>query len=153
MRNGNFKFSILAAAQQLDYHSKKSCCFVYGNRKLKANVQLEAKEEPVLLGKNELEERQEDKYLGDMMSSLGRGESVKETVKERTGKVKGAMYEIRAVLHGGWNRYLRDLHCAISSDQLCLQILRNTQKTSYMSFRIYLGGFFSKYHSLHTAGH
>jgi hypothetical protein len=70
---------------------------VYGPDRFKAKVQLEALEEPVQLGKDIIQEKQEEKYLGDILSSLGLSASVRATVKDRTAKVKGSIYELRAV--------------------------------------------------------
>ena len=56
-------------------------------------MKLESKEDAIKLGKDILHEKDEEKYLGDVLSSGGLAESVQATVKERTGKVKGAIYE------------------------------------------------------------
>ena len=97
VRAGNIKFSSLAKEKQLKYHPQKSCYLVYGPEDFKAKVELEALEEPVLLGKEVIHEKQEEKYLGDILSSQGLSASVRATVKDRTAKVKGAIYELRAV--------------------------------------------------------
>ena len=44
-----------------------------------------------------LYEKQEEKYLGDILSSLGLAVSVQATVKHKTGKVKGSIFELRSV--------------------------------------------------------
>ena len=98
VRAGNIKFASLAAVKQLKYHQKKSCYLVYGPENFKAKVQMEAEEEPVMLGKNVIHEKPEEKYLGDIFSSEGLAESVAATVKERTPKVKASIYELRAVV-------------------------------------------------------
>lgn len=67
VRAGNIKFSSLAKEKQLKYHPKKSCYLVYGPDSFKAKVQLEALEEPVQLGKDIIQEKQEEKYLGDIL--------------------------------------------------------------------------------------
>ena len=43
-------------------------------------------------------EKEEEKYLGDILSSQGLSASVRATVKDRTGKVKGSLYELRVVM-------------------------------------------------------
>ena len=82
-RAGNAKFSSLAAEKQLSYHPKKSCYLVFGSEMYKATVNMETDEEPIMLGKVKLTEKTEEKYLGDVLSSLGLAESVEATVKER----------------------------------------------------------------------
>ena len=94
MRAGNLKFASLAAGKQLKYHPRKSCYLVYDPDNFKAKVNLEALEEPVMLGTSPLEDLQEENYLGDILSSKGLTESVEATVKERTAKVKGSLYEL-----------------------------------------------------------
>ena len=97
VRAGNIKFSSLAKEKQLKYHPQKSCYLVYGPEDFKAKVELEALEEPVLLGKEVIHEKQEEKYLGDILSSQGLSASVRATVKDRTAKLRGPIYELRAV--------------------------------------------------------
>ena len=55
-------------------------------------------EHSVMLRKAMIREKKEEKYLGDVFSSLGLTESVAATVSERTGKVKGSIYELRALI-------------------------------------------------------
>ena len=59
---------------------------------------MENTEEPVMLGKKNFHEKQEEKYLGDIFSSEGLAESVDATAKEKTPKVKSSIYELRAVV-------------------------------------------------------
>ena len=98
VRAGNLKFASLAAEKQLKYHQKKSCYLVYGPDNYKAQVKLEALEEPVMLGKSPLQEQELEKYLGDLLDSQGLAESVEATVKDRNAKVKGSLYELRALV-------------------------------------------------------
>ena len=49
-------------------------------------------------GKDVIHEKEQEKYLGDILSSLGLSASVRATVKDRTAKVKGSIYELRAVV-------------------------------------------------------
>ena len=51
-----------------------------------------------MLGKSVIAEKQEEKYLGDILSSEGLAKSVQCTVKDREGKVKGSIYELRAII-------------------------------------------------------
>ena len=71
---------------------------MYGPDWFKSKVELEAEEEPVLLGKDVIHEKEQEKYLGDILSSLGLSASVRATVKDRTAKVKGSIYELRAIV-------------------------------------------------------
>ena len=97
-RAGNAKFSSLAAEKQLNFHPKKSCYLVFGTERFKAEVKMDAEEEPIMLGKVQLSKKVEEKYLGDVLSSLGLPQSVEATVKEREAKIKGSIYELRALI-------------------------------------------------------
>ena len=97
MRAGNVKFASLAAEKQLQYHQKKSCFLFFGTENYQAKTRLDIKEEPVMLGKSQISEKCEEKYLGDLLSSRVLAESAEATVKDREGKVKGAIYELGAI--------------------------------------------------------
>ena len=60
---------------------------------------MEAEEDPVMLGSKMLLEKSQDKYLGDVFSSQGLSASVEATVKDISPKIKGSIYELRAVTH------------------------------------------------------
>ena len=98
MRAGNHKFSSLAAEKQLSFHPRKSSYLVYGTENFNAKVKMETDEHPVMLGKAIISEKKEETYLGDVFSSLGLTESVAATVSEKTGKVKGSIYELRELM-------------------------------------------------------
>ena len=52
-------------------------------------------ESPVLLGNITLKEKLTDKYLGDILNSMGLSASVDSTIKGREAKIRGAVYELR----------------------------------------------------------
>ena len=98
MRAGNWKFSNLAAEKQLHYHSTKSGYLVYGSEQIKAKARLEAKDAPVMIGEMIVHEKNQEKYLGDILDSRGLVESVEATIKDREAKVKGSIYELRSII-------------------------------------------------------
>ena len=61
----------------------------------KAKVNMDTEEDPITLGKVKLGEKKEEKYLGDILSSLGLADSVEASVEERAAKIKGSIYELR----------------------------------------------------------
>ena len=117
---GNNKLSRLATEKQLKYHTKKSCYLVVGSENYQAKVRLEAKEEPVMLGGKVLEEKAQEKYLGDMLSSEGLSASVESTVKEREGKVKGSIYELRAIVEDFRMQAVSGIESAIDLYESCI---------------------------------
>ena len=94
VRAGNAKFFSLAAEKQLQFHPKKFCYLVIGTEKYKARGRLDAEEEPIRLGRATLGEKKEEKYLGDVLSSMGLAESVEASVRERVAKTKGSIYKL-----------------------------------------------------------
>jgi hypothetical protein len=117
---GNNKFTRLATEKQLKYHAKKSCFLVVGSENFQAKVRLEAEEEPVMLGGKVLVEKAEEKYLGDMLSSEGLAASVESTVKEREGKVKGSIYELRAIVEDFRMQAVSGIESAIYLYESCI---------------------------------
>ena len=63
---------------------------MYGQDSYKSKIELDALEDPVLLGKDVIYEKEEEKYLGNVLISLGLSASVRATTKDRTGKIKGS---------------------------------------------------------------
>ena len=61
-------------------------------------MQKEVKEKPGLLGKIVMKEMTFESYLGDKISSEGLKCSIEATIKDRTGKTKGSIYELRALI-------------------------------------------------------
>ena len=97
MRAGNTKLSCLMLEKQLEIHPLKSCFLIFGTDQFKAASRLDVQESPVMMGKIELKERVTEKYLGDVLSSLGLSASVEATIEDREGKIKGSIYELRAL--------------------------------------------------------
>ena len=54
--------------------------------------------DPIKLDSFVTKEKMVDKYLGDLFSSEGLGESILETIKDRAGKVKTAMMDVKGVM-------------------------------------------------------
>ena len=50
-----------------------------------------------MLGKIVMKEKLQEKYLGDILDSNGLKESVEATIKAREPKIKGSIYELRAL--------------------------------------------------------
>ena len=71
MRARNVKFASLAAGKQLQYHQKKSCFLIFGTENYQAKTRLDIQEEQVMLGRSQISENCEEKYLGDLLSSRG----------------------------------------------------------------------------------
>ena len=73
-----------------------------------------------MLSRKVLEEKYEDKYLGDMLSSRGLADSVDSTVKEREAKVKGSIYELRAIAEDFRMQAVEGIESAIDLYKNCI---------------------------------
>ena len=62
----------------------------------KTNKQLEAM--PLMFGDFLAKRKTSDKYLGQIIDEKGLSASVKATIQERTGKVKGAIYLTKTII-------------------------------------------------------
>ena len=134
-RAGNAKFSSLAAEKQLNFHPKKSCYLVIGTEKFKARARLEAEEEPIKLGKAILGEKEEEKYLGDVISSRGLAESVEASVKERVAKTKGSIYELRALIEDFRMQTIGGMEAAIDLYESCIVPSLLSNASTWMEVR------------------
>ena len=81
---------------------------------------MEAEEEPVKLGAYTLQEKTEEKYLGDIFSSEGLSASIDATIKERAAKIKGSIYELRAVIEDFRMQAVGGMEAAIDLYESCI---------------------------------
>ena len=79
-------------------HATKTCYLLVGSKKWKNKVKEELKARPLMFGSFPLKEKDQDVYLGDVISSEGLGASVEATVNHRMTWVKGAMYEVATII-------------------------------------------------------
>ena len=97
-RAGNYKLSNLFRERLLKCHPTKTCYVLCGSEKWKKSVREELEQSPLKFGDFMMKEKEQDIYLGDVLSSNGLEASVDATVRYRTGKVKGIMYEVAAIM-------------------------------------------------------
>jgi hypothetical protein len=96
---------------------------IYGNQSFQESIRNEIIKEPITLRNILVKEMLEDSYLGDRLSSLGLAASVQATIRDREAKIKGSIYELKAVTEDvrmqyvGGMRYVLDLYtsCILSS--------------------------------------
>lgn len=74
----------------------------------------------MLLSGKVLEERNEEKYLGDILNSQGLAASVESTVKQREAKVKGSIYELRAIVEDFRMQVIGGIESAIDLYESCI---------------------------------
>jgi hypothetical protein len=123
LRAGCVKLDYVLKGKQLQAHPDKSGFLVFGSDKFKAKAEHEVSEAPVMLGSIVLSEKKSEKYMGDILCSEGLRTSVEASIKDRAGKVKGCIYELRALVEDfrmqavGGTRAAIDLYesCIVSS--------------------------------------
>jgi hypothetical protein len=97
-RSGNIKLHMMLSERLLKCHPKKTCFVLIGSRKYKDQIREELKCRPLKFGDFSMMEKNQDMYLGDVLSTNGLGGSVEATVIHRLKTVKGAIYEAAAIL-------------------------------------------------------
>jgi hypothetical protein len=97
-RIGNIKLSAMMDDKMLTCHPTKTCYLVVGTTRYRENIRNEVKKNPLMFGNFMCKEKDNDVYLGDVISSQGLEHSVELTVKKRLGLIRGAMYETSAIM-------------------------------------------------------
>ena len=98
-RETNKKVDKLMKQRGLSLNEDKSICIIIGTKKQKQDATKEIAEEPLICGSFETKEKQEDKWLGQIISAKGLADSVARTVASREGKIKGACLEISIIVN------------------------------------------------------
>ena len=97
-RIGNVKLERMLSERLLSCHPKKTCFVLLGNLQYKKQVRKELETCPLQFGEFEMKEKDQDVYLGDVLSSRGLAASVEATIALRMGRIKFSMYETAAIL-------------------------------------------------------
>ena len=100
-RKTNIKVNILVKQRGLSLNKKKSIILVLGSKKQKENALNILQITPLFCGDVKTKEKQEDRWLGQIISSAGLADSVAKTVVTKEGKIRGACMEI-AVIVNDW---------------------------------------------------
>ena len=61
----------LQQKKTIENPSQERCYLVFGTENYKSKVMLESEEEPIKLGKDILNQKEDEKYFGDVLCSLG----------------------------------------------------------------------------------
>ena len=76
----------------------KTCFIVCGSKKYKQNVMEDLKRNALMFGNFNIKQREYDRYLGQILHGDGLDQSAEATVKERSGRIKGATMEIKGII-------------------------------------------------------
>ena len=95
----NSKVDIVMKQRGLSLNKDKSVCVIIGNKKQKMEATKEIEKDPLLCGDFITKEKEEEKWLGQILSNAGLADCVEKTVVTRTGKIKAACLEIIQVVN------------------------------------------------------
>ena len=88
------KLSYVTEELGQEAHPEKSGYLAIGSKEFKKQVETETNEDPLMFGDFILKRKTSEKYLGDILDENGLAASVESTIRERTGKVRGAVMEL-----------------------------------------------------------
>ena len=108
--------------KQLEGHEDKTSYLIIGNNKFKEDVRRKCEKSPLYFNDFKVKEKISDKYLGDLFHSDGLAASVDATVVDRTGKIKGGMVEIAALLEDFRLQAIGGLMTAWDNLEHCLSL-------------------------------
>ena len=97
-RAGNVKLSGLMDEKGLKCHPGKTVLIAIGTKKFREEVNKEIKQNPIMFGDFQVKSKEEDVYLGDVISARGLEASIEATIRKRSGKVKGEMFKVKAIM-------------------------------------------------------
>ena len=100
-REANKKVDTLMKQRGLTLNKDKSVCLVIGSKKQKQEVTRELEKQPLICGNFITKEKQQEKWLGQILSGAGLADCVSQTVAAKEGKIRGACLEI-AVIVNDW---------------------------------------------------
>ena len=94
-RNHNIRMEEMLSEKLLEAHPDKTVYIVTGSSSYKKKVRKELKDSLLVFGSLTMEEKESEKYLGQIIHSGGLERSSLATVQERMGRIKGATLEIK----------------------------------------------------------
>ena len=97
-KTGSVKISAMMDQKGLRCHPTKTVCIAIGTEKYRAGVQKEVEKDPIMFGNFTVLFVESEVYLGDVLSAQGLEKSVELTINKRLPKVKGAMFETKAII-------------------------------------------------------
>ena len=94
----NIKMSHVFQEKGLEAHPDKTGYIVFGTDTYKREVSEQLKYNELSLGGFLVKRKEYDRYLGQILHTDGNRASAEATIKERGGKIKGAMFEVKSVV-------------------------------------------------------
>ena len=95
---GNIKLAAMLKDKGLTAHPDKTSFIICRSKQYKEKASRDLHSNPLMFDSFTVKQKISDKYLGQMLHSGGVECSSEATVKDRSGRIKGAAMEIRAVV-------------------------------------------------------
>ena len=118
-RRVNERINMLLKQRGLSLNQDKSVCLIIGSKLQKKKATQELHENPLMCGSFETKEKQQDKWLGQIISSIGLSDSVAKTVEDKEGKIRGACLEIGIIIDDWRARDLGGMETALMLWETC----------------------------------
>ena len=103
----------------LSLNQDKSVCIFIDSKAQKKRATEELKLKPLICGSFVTQEKQDDKWLGQIISASGLADSVAKTVEDKQGKIKGACLEIGIVINDWRARNIGGMKTALMLWETC----------------------------------
>ena len=118
-RKTNDKINKMIKERGLNLNKKKTVILNIGSKKQKQKLSKQLKENPVLVGETETKEVEEDKWLGQYLSSKGLADSVLKTIEAKEPKIKAAGLEIAAIIQDWRSQVVGGIDSALLMWEAC----------------------------------
>ena len=84
--------------QSLEVHPDKCCHILIGNKTNMNRIRLQIEQNPLIYKNKAIKEKTSEKWLGDYFHQDGVGSSVSETIKQKKGRSKNAIFELNYII-------------------------------------------------------
>jgi hypothetical protein len=118
-RQVNNKVDTLMKQRGLTLNEDKSVCIILGSKKQKEDASIRLEINPLICGNFITRDKQEDKWLGQIISSGGLADSVCKTVGSRESKIKAACLEIVVIMNDWRSRIVGGFETALLLWEAC----------------------------------
>ena len=105
---------------RLTLNQGKSVVVVVGNKAQRQQIHQELLNKPLMSGEVETQEKETWKWLGQIMSGKGLGDSIVQTISAREGKIRGASLEIAQICNDWRARAVGGLDTALLLWEVCV---------------------------------
>ena len=118
-RSANRKMDRVVKQLNLHLNEDKTFCIGIGSKKQLNQARIELEKEPLMCGNFETKLKNQFKWLGQILSSGGLGESVAATVESREGKIRGACLEIAQIVNDWRSQIVGGMETALMLWEVC----------------------------------